>query len=482
MKDALFLGEGAVTSYRQAIAGAAATIGRSYAGKARVYDGKPPAELIAMMAAIDPLPERAMPLREVLAEVERAVVQHSVSVHHPAYIAHLHCPPMIPALAAEVVISATNQSMDSFDQSPAATYLEQRLVDWLCASYGLGAEADGVFTSGGTQSNLMGLMLARDHFARTRFGWNIQQDGLPPEASRFRILASEISHFSVRQSASLLGLGAQAVHPVPCSRDGIMTAADVERAVFALNRDGLIPIAVVATAGTTDFGTVDPIHAISQIARGRGLWLHVDAAYGGALMFSERERAKLSGIELADSVTVDFHKLFFQPISCGAFLLKDKKRFELMRLNADYLNPESNEAEVLDLVGKSLQTTRRFDGLKLLVSLQTVGRRRFAAMIEGTIDLARRTADFLAGTGDFEVANPKPALNAVVFRYAPVGHNPEDLDRLNLEARRRLFDQGIASLAQTKVDGRIYLKFTLLNPLTTDAHIATIIDAIRTHP
>ncbi|WP_254721914.1 pyridoxal phosphate-dependent decarboxylase family protein [Kovacikia minuta] len=406
-------------------------------------------------------------------------------VSQPTCIAHLHCPPLIPALAAEVLISATNQSMDSWDQSPAATVLEQQLVNWLCQKFGYPAIADGVFTSGGTQSNFMGLLLARDRFCQTYLNWSAQKQGLPPEAPRFRILCSEVSHFTIRQAAALLGLGEQAVVPVKTDAAFRLCPTQLAQTLEHLKQENLIPIALVATVGTTDFGSIDPLPEMATIAQTHNLWLHVDAAYGGALVLSDRHRSKLAGIEAADSITVDFHKLFYQPISCGAFLLKDRVHFDLIKLHADYLNPESNQAAgIPDLVTKSVQTTRRFDALKLWISLQNLGQQGFATMIDTTIDLAIETARLIAANRRFELANP-PMINAVVFRYCPTPLLPTMNDpiawsnQVNRQIRTTLMQRGQAVLAQTQIGDRVYLKFTLLNPRTTLDDISNVLNWIQ---
>jgi L-2,4-diaminobutyrate decarboxylase len=200
---------------------------------------------------------------------------------------------------------------------------------------------------------------------------------------------------------------------------------------------------------------------------------------------SDRHRDKLDGIALADSITVDFHKLFYQPISCGAFLVKQRQNFDLIKLHADYLNPETNEtASIPDLVTKSVQTTKRFDALKLFVSLRTLGRKQFAQMIDATIELAKETASLIKANPVLELAN-HPTINAVVFRYVPQ-HTPAHLDsttwanQINSHIRMSLLQQGIAIIAQTKIGQLTYLKFTLLNPQTAIADIQEVLQAITT--
>ncbi|MCT7972759.1 pyridoxal phosphate-dependent decarboxylase family protein [Laspinema olomoucense] len=477
--DSCFLtdSEGSIEAYRQAIADAAAEVIRQFACQKQPYSGATPIELVAGLAGTEICPENPKLLGEILKNVGEKAIAHSVVVTHPCCIAHLHCPPLIPALAAEVLISATNQSMDSWDQSPAATVLEQQLTNWLCSEFGYDAAADGIFTSGGTQSNFMGMLLARDRYAKQALNWSIQQQGLPPQAHQWRILCSDVAHFTIRQSCALLGLGEKAVIPVETDENYRLSPDAVRVKLAELQEQGLTAIAIVATVGTTDFGSIDPLLPLAEIAQENGLWFHVDAAYGGALVMSDRYRPQLAGIDLADSITVDFHKLFYQPISCGAFLLKNKSNFDLMKLHADYLNPETNEAEgIPDLVTKSIQTTRRFDALKLCISLQALGRKKFGEMIESTIELAAAAGEMIRADSQLELATI-PTLNAVVFRYSS-GKLEQD-KWINSQIRLTLLQRGEVVLAQTCIAGNTYLKFTLLNPRTTLADIGRILDRVK---
>jgi L-2,4-diaminobutyrate decarboxylase len=464
------------SAYEAAISAARGATMDYFAGRPRPYSGATPGELAEALDEREMCPERGVPLEEVLREVGESVLEHSVGVTHPACAAHLHCPPLVPALAAEVLISATNQSMDSWDQSPAATMLEQKVVDWLRDLFAYGPAADGVFTGGGTQSNLMGLLLARDRYARERLGRSVKEDGLPPEAGRFRILCSEAAHFTVRQSAALLGLGERAVVPVPTDVDYRMSLEALDDALEELGRQGLLPVALVGTAGTTDFGSIDPLPELAERAEEHGLWLHADAAYGGALALSGRHRRKLAGIEEADSIAVDFHKQLYQPISCAAFLVKNGADFFLMKRHADYLNPEDDEASgVPNLVGKSLQTTRRFDALKVFVSLRTLGREGFEVMIDRTLEVAAETARLVAADPRLELA-VRPEMGVVVFRYLPEERNRAD--GINEGIREALLRGSEAVLARTRVRGRSHLKFTLLNPRTTVGHVEEILEKV----
>lgn len=476
------LGSGAgAAAYRNAMNRAteavlAATSDGPYSGA--TYD-----ELVAELD-VDPLPETGDGLDNAIDWVRDHVLANSVVPSDPTCVAHLQCPAAIPGLAAEVMLSALNQSMDSWDQSPAATVIEEATVEELCDLFGYDAAADGVFTSGGTQSNLLGLLLARDRYVAETFDRRVQDEGLPSEADDLRILCSDAGHFTADQSAAVLGLGEDAVVSVATDDRYRMDPDALDAELDRLDAAGKRPFALVATAGTTDFGSVDPLSPLADRAADRDLWLHVDAAYGGALAISDAHRDKLAGIERADSVAVDFHKLLYQPISCGAFLLRDGRHYDLIDRNASYLNPEvDDEAGVSNLVGKSLATTRRFDALKPFVTFRALGREGVAELVDYTLTLAGDVAELIRSDPALELATD-PTLNAVVFRYRPLRRHPELetpdwVDAVNRRIRDALLDRGTAVVARTEVDGDAYLKFTLLNPQTTLNDVADVLASVK---
>lgn len=471
-------------AYRTAMEQAQQAVLDAYVRRATPYSGASHEELAAQFEAIECLPEEGQGLTATIETVAETVLQHSVGVSDPACVAHLQCPPMIPALAAEAMISATNQSLDSWDQSPAATELETRLIDALADVFGYGDDSDGVFTSGGTQANFMGLLLARNWFLDDRFDHDAQTDGLPPESDTLRILCSEAAHFTARQAAAQLGLGEESVVSIPTDEEYRLSIDALDSTLQTLYDRELRPFALIGTAGTTDFGSIDPLSELAERAREHDLWYHVDAAYGGALAFSERHREKLMGIQKADSIGVDFHKLLYQPLSCGAFLLRDEDRYQYIERNAAYLNPESDACTTVpNLVSKSIQTSRRFDALKPFIAFQTLGREGIAELINYTLELATAAADRIAADPSLELKH-EPTLNAVVFRYLP----GDDSDArtgaartsaVNERIRDRLRENGAAVIARTTVEEETYLKFTLLNPQTSIADIDEILAAIK---
>ncbi|GHF97240.1 pyridoxal phosphate-dependent decarboxylase family protein [Streptomyces thermodiastaticus] len=404
-----------------------------------------------------------------LDELQDVYLRDAVYFHHPRYLAHLNCPVVIPAVLGEAVLSAVNSSLDTWDQSAGGTLIERKLIDWTAARVGLGPAADGVFTSGGTQSNLQALLLARE-------------EAKSDSAAKLRVFTSQASHFSVQKSARLLGLPPEAVVALPVDRDQRMRTVALAQELRACRADGLIPMAVVATAGTTDFGSIDPLPEIAELCAEHGTWMHVDAAYGCGLLVSPTRRHLLDGIEHADSVTVDYHKSFFQPVSSSAVLVRDAATLRHATYHADYLNPRRAAAErIPNQVDKSLQTTRRFDALKLWMTLRVMGAEGVGRLFDEVCDLAQEGFRLLATDPRFDVV-VEPALSTLVFRCIPrTVTDPSRIDHANLYARKALFASGDAIVAGTKVAGRHYLKFTLLNPETTVDDIAAVLDLIAGH-
>lgn len=413
-------------------------------------------------------------LADVIDDTAELVAKNSIFVQHPDCIAHLHTPPLLSSVAAESIIAALNQSMDSWDQASSATYVEQRVVDWVCDKFDLGEKADGVFTSGGTQSNLMGLLLARDWIADKFDQHSIQKLGLPEYASKLRILCSNKSHFTVQKSASLLGLGEKSVACVDTHPNGTIKTDALIDTIEQLKSEGLIPFALVGTAGTTDHGAIDDLSTLADIAQQHSIWFHVDSAYGGALILSG-SKTRLSGIECADSVSVDFHKLFFQTISSGAVLIKDKANFKYLLHHADYLNREHDELP--NLVDKSIATTKRFDALKVFMTMQSVGPQVLGQMYDHLLAQTLDVADLVRGSNDFELL-AEPSLSTVLFRSTP--KNCIDLNQLNKNLRLEALTKGVAVLGETVVDGHSALKFTILNPCLALSDFDSLLTKIKT--
>ena len=409
-----------------------------------------PVSTAAAVAALGPLlPADGVGAKAALRELSTAFVAGSVDPAEPWCAAHLHGPPLAVAAVADLVLSAVNPSMDSWDQAPIASDLERALTAELAALCG---GADALITSGGTESNQLALLLARE-----------LTGSVTP-------VCGANSHHSVARAAWLLGLPQPIV--VDCAAERIRP--DALRAALA----GITgPAIVVATAGTTNAGAIDPLPAIADLAHEYGARLHVDAAYGGSLLFSPTHAALLDGIERADTVSLDLHKLGWQPIPAGVLITANAADLAPLNLSADYLNADDDlEAGLPDLLGRSLRTSRRADAFRIAVSLRALGRSGLAELLDRCMATAREVAAAVDAHPDLSLWHT-PTLTTVLLR--PVNAD----DDLVAALRRRLLDTGQAVLGRARIgnpDGTDtrWLKLTLLNPVTTVADYLPLLDLI----
>ena len=480
-KQALFCNDSkAITDYETAMHNAVQAVS-SWLKNEKMYTGGSIKQMRALVDGFKPTKE-GVGVQKSLDHLVEIFLNPSLKVHHPHSLAHLHCPTMVASQIAEVLINATNQSMDSWDQSPAGSIMEEHLIDWLRQKAGYGEGTSGVFTSGGTQSNLMGVLLARDWAIANHWKnedgseWSVQRDGIPADAmKKVKVICSENAHFSVQKNMAMMGMGFQSVVTVPSNANAQMDVAALEQTLAQLKTEGKIVACIVATAGTTDAGAIDDLKAIRKLADEYQAWLHVDAAWGGALLLSKDYRHFLDGIELTDSITLDFHKHFFQTISCGAFLLKDPANYRFIDYKADYLNSEYDEEHgVPNLVAKSLQTTRRFDALKLWFTVEALGEELYASMIDHGVKLTKEVEQYINDTAGLEMLVPSQ-FASVLFRVVPEGYPAEFVDALNQNVADELFARGEANIGVTKVGDKQSLKMTTLSPIATLENVKALL-------
>ncbi|WP_406057504.1 aminotransferase class V-fold PLP-dependent enzyme [Streptomyces sp. NBC_01077] len=396
------------------------------------------------------LPETGTGADEALATIVRALAAGAADPAHPLCAAHLHTPPLALAVAADLAASALNPSMDSWDQAPAASAVEALVTAALAAEvYPDATHPDALVTTGGTESNQLALLLARERLGpavRTVVGAN--------------------AHHSFQRAAWLLGLPQPVVVPTP---RGTIAPAALHEVLTTLTG----PVLVAATAGTTDEGLVDPIPALAGLCEERDADLHIDAAYGGPLLFSRTHRPLLDGLARARTVTVDLHKLGWQPAAAGLLAVREAADLAVLGHTAAYLNADDDtEAGLPDLLGRSLRTTRRPDVLKTAVTLRALGRTGLGALVDACMDRAQDLADLVEKAPGLDL-RARPTLTTVLFR--PRGADDETVAAI----RRTLLAEGRAVLGRAAVDGRLWLKATLLNPHATPGDLAQLITLVE---
>ncbi|MFD9908572.1 pyridoxal phosphate-dependent decarboxylase family protein [Streptomyces sp. NPDC059063] len=401
----------------------------------------------------DLLPPHGAGADTALRSLVHAVTAGAADPADPLCAAHLHCPPLALAAAADLAASALNPSLDSWDQAPAASALEALLTTTVATEVHGGGDA--LVTTGGTESNQLALLLAREKAAA---------HGHP-----LRVLTGANAHHSLHRAAWLLGLPEPVTVPAP--RGTLDPAALDETLTHLADEPG--DTLVTATAGTTDAGLIDPLTDIADVCATHRARLHIDAAYGGGLLFSDTHRAKLHGLDRADSVTLDLHKLGWQPAAAGLLTVRDPADTTALDHRADYLNADDDtEAGLPDLLGRSLRTTRRPDALKIAVTLKALGRTGLGALVDHVCARARAFADLVAAHPRFEL-HAKPAISTVLFR-------PTDADDDHIaHVRRQLLTDGTAVLGRAELEGRRWLKATLLNPHTTTDDLTRLLALVE---
>ncbi|WP_307867921.1 pyridoxal phosphate-dependent decarboxylase family protein [Umezawaea beigongshangensis] len=438
--------------------------------------GDPAEVLAAVLARLggDGLPERGLGSAAALDLLARVLGEHGADLAHPLAAAHLQPPPLSVAVAADALASTGNNSVDTYDSGPASIAVERWVVTGLAALAGYGPGSAGVFTPGGTLSNLTALLLARDVAAAGR-GLDARRDGVAA-LPRPVVFCSRVAHFSVHRACAVLGLGEAAVRAVEVDAEHRMLPGALEEALTRL-AEGETPVAVVATAGTTDFGTVDPLRPLAEIARRHGVWLHVDAAYGFGALFSRRLAGRVDGIALADSITADLHKIGWQPAAAGVLLVRDGTSFAALDRSVAYLNPEDDRTQGYDgALGRSLQTTRRPDAVKVAATFLAHGRAGLGELLDRCHELTRRAEALISADDRLELV-AGAHLTTVVFRY--LVRDPARSGAVNAELRRRLLRSGDALIGRTDVAGRTCLKLTLLNPAATEADLVDLLALVR---
>lgn len=404
----------------------------------------------------------------------------SVDLSHPAAVARMQCPPTPVAAAAELVVAVLNQSLHAWESGPYALELERYVISELAAVAGYGPGSGGTITAGGSISNLMAVLLARDTTLARRLGRQPFSEGLAAMSVRPVVLATDATHFSIGRAVGIVGLGEDTIVRVPSDALGRLHPEALENSLRSLPADA-VPVMIVACAGATDQGWVDDLVAIAEVAHRHGIWLHADAAYGGGMLFSPRLRSQLAGLAEADSITMDLHKFGWMPATAGVFLLRRAADMASLAQRATTLNAADDVEEgYVGLYRDSVQATRRAEAFKIAATLAVLGSDGMAEMVEGCCDLARYAAARIATEPRLQLA-AEPSLSTVLFRYRPVGAH--DVDAFNGLLRRHLMAEGIAVLARSRVrqpddTSPVFLKLMLLNPATTTAELDQVIDQV----
>ena len=405
----------------------------------------------------EPIPEKPTPVSELLDHVEQNIFGNSAHLGHPRFYSFVPSPNNIVSTFADALATGFNLFSGAWVSSPGAAELEILTTNWLLRMFGFPVvEGGGLFVSGGSMANLTAMVAAR----RNKLGEDFR-DG--------RVYWSDQTHSSVERAAHVIGLHRDQIRIIE-SDDQFRIRVDLlKQAVEEDQQNGKKPFLVVANGGTTNTAAVDPLYSISTLCRHHGIWMHVDAAYGGAAILTSTGKGLLSGIELADSVTIDPHKWFHQPYEIGCLLVRDKDRLVgTFRNQPVYLRDLVGAAEEINFYDLGVQLTRRFRALKFYMSIKAYGMQAFRRSVDSAISLAEQVESWLDASPDWEVITPA-SLAVITFRLNPAQKqlNEQQLDRLNQYISDRIIEAGQAMLATTIVNQQTVLRMCLINPRTT---------------
>ena len=414
-----------------------------------------------------------------LSEIARETLARGQNLHHPHYVGHQVPAPVPLAALFDLIGSVTNQVMAIYEMGPWATAVEHAVVDAVGEQLGfISGKFAGLVTSGGTLANLTGLLTARN--VALGNSWTAGLCGRSPAPV---IVVHADAHYSVTRSAGILGLGTNQIVRAELDAKRRMDANRLDASLSDLRSRGIPIVAVSAAACATPIGAFDVLPDITDVCRRHEVWLHVDAAHGGALAFSSRHRHLLKGIDEADSVVCDAHKMMFMPALCAMLFYRNPAhRIAAFHQDAPYLfDPLLPELAEYDSGVANLECTKRAAAFGVWGVWSLLGRRIFSDMVDVTIDLGQQFHSLLAAEEDFETLH-EPQCNIVAFRHVPRelgGATSKDIDLFQLRLRRRVIESGAFYLVQSRLDGRPVLRTTMMNPLTTVDDLRELITCLR---
>jgi glutamate/tyrosine decarboxylase-like PLP-dependent enzyme len=398
------------------------------------------------------------------------VMEYSVKTNHPYFMNQMFGNTQPIAFLADILISVMNTSMYTYEVAPVLTLIEKEIISNLTNKVWGEGYGDGVFTSGGSLSNMKAMFLARQRNLH-----HVKNSGLFHEKP-VAFFISEQAHYSFVKGVNFMGFGTDSLIKIPSTKDARIDIEALKKAIIKCKDEGRIPLMLTAIAGTTISGTYDNVEELANIAKENEMWFHVDAAFGGALLFSENESHKLKGIELADSVTWNFHKVMGMPLSTSTFLTKEKGCLNTaFNVDADYLFHDNDYD--FDLGQKSLQGGRRPEALKLWLSMKYEGEKGFSDRIDNLRNKTKTFTSYIKNSPHFELFQ-EPDSIIVNFRYLLDNANLDELNEFNIKLRESIFNEGKIIFNYAPLHGKIYLRCVLLDPDFSEEQLKNIMNTI----
>jgi len=400
------------------------------------------------------------------------VLAHTTHVQHPRYMGHQVAPPLPLASLAALLGASLNNGMAVYEMGMAPSAMERIVTDWLCQKAGYGQQARGFLTSGGTLANLTALLAAR----RARGRGDVWNEGY---SGRQAILVSEAAHYCIDRAARIMGMGEAGVLKVPVDAAYRMDADQLPVLYERALEQGLEPLAVVGSAPCTATGSYDPLDRLATFCQEKNLWLHVDGAHGGAAFLSERYRSLVRGLERADSVAIDGHKMLGMPVLTTALLFRNgADSYTTFSQEAEYLLTQTDEEDWYNLAKRTFECTKLTSSLTWFAVLKAYGEEIFSEYIDRQFDLGRQLASLVRNRPGWELAC-EPQSNILCFRVRPEGWDTDACNALNGQIRQQLLEAGRFYIVQTKLNGILYLRTSLMSPFTEERHLVELLDTVE---
>jgi L-2,4-diaminobutyrate decarboxylase len=404
----------------------------------------------------------------------KRIIENSIHIHHPHYIGHQVTSPLPVTVLVQLCTTLLNNGAAIFEMGPVNMAMERNVVSKFGSIIGYTTRYDGIFTHGGTAGNLTAMLAAR----QAKTDYNIWEDGVH-DSERPGFMISEQAHYSIGRNVRIMGLGNDSIVKVPVDSHFRMRTDLLEEIKTGAEKKGIKIISVVASSCSTATGSYDDLETIADFCSRHGLWLHVDGAHGMGVLFSEKYRNLVKGIERADSVVVDFHKMLLVPALNTLVMFRNAERsFETFAQKASYLFQKSEANVWYNSAIRTIECTKSALGIIAYSALKYYGNGYYKEYIDSRYDLARKFSTLINTDDQFELA-VEPESNIVCFRFTRTEQNDITLNKINASIRDIIIKEGSYYIVQAELDGKIWIRLTIINPLTSENDLKDLLVRIK---
>ncbi len=403
----------------------------------------------------------------------KRILSHTNHLHHPHYIGHQVTSPLPLTAVIQFCTSLLNNGAAIYEMGPVAMAMEKNLIRYFAEKIGFPTTCDGIFTHGGSAGNLTAMLAIRQNMS----DYNIWEEGVRSD-SKPGFIVSDQSHYSVLRNVKIMGLGDDSIIKVPYDKNFRMDTSYLESALKEAENKGIRIVSVIANSCTTATGSYDDLDMIADFCEKHGLWMHVDGAHGAAVLFSDKYKHLIKGLERADSVIMDFHKMLLVPGLNTMILFKNgEKSYETFAQKASYLFKKTEQNEWYNSAKRTLECTKSAMGVVAYTAVKYYGNNYYKEYIDSRFDLAARFSKMIEERAEMELAI-KPQANIICFRYAPKSIQGSSLNRINAAIRDKIIREGSFYIVQTELEEKIWMRTVLLNPVTDENDLRELIERV----